>query len=416
MLSRKSHLLVVGIVALHAMPLAAQELSNRQKAERIVKNAAQAYETEGDAFKMYEELQKASQLDPGNVYAWHVSSKFEYEQAFQRSVLGTAVRWLESTELYDGGWRIDDPEGFPNYGNNPSQLYASALASLALASNGRTHRHSYRSGTIENALRLIWAKSKIDGDALDASGSERDLQAHIFAALVFGEIYAISKDESLKPTVEALVRYLVSAQDKSGGWRRYADADADVRSTVWAVIALSSARRSEVKIDRKVVDDAKQFLHTFRCEDGMQYGFKKGEPHATATAMVWCARALLGETLDDDSFRKALQEVADSPFNEHDSEQVLFRTQVAHICGGAEWDRWKDSVLLKICERQVKRGREAGSWFDKDDPGAKAGGRLEQSCFHTLSLNVYYRHLPIFRPYHARNIWDDRQPPQRGEK
>ena len=65
--------------------------------------------------------------------------------------------------------------------------------------------------------------------------------------------------------------------------------------------------------------------------------------------------------------------------------------------GGDEWDRWNDVMREDLVRTQITDGPEAGSWTprDKGVPSA-AGGRLFSTCLGTLTLEVYYRYLPLF--------------------
>ncbi len=46
---------------------------------------------------------------------------------------------------------------------------------------------------------------------------------------------------------------------------------------------------------------------------------------------------------------------------------------------------------------QGKEGRLRGSWFDPAGPRAEEGGRLMQTTMNIMILEVYYRHLPVYR-------------------
>ena len=48
---------------------------------------------------------------------------------------------------------------------------------------------------------------------------------------------------------------------------------------------------------------------------------------------------------------------------------------------------------------QSKTGHEARSWWEgvEQDHGAKVAGRLYCTSLATLILEVYYRHMPIYR-------------------
>ena len=49
-----------------------------------------------------------------------------------------------------------------------------------------------------------------------------------------------------------------------------------------------------------------------------------------------------------------------------------------------------------LISEQIKVGHLAGSWDPKDEWG-RYGGRLYSTALATLTLEVYYRFLPLYR-------------------
>jgi hypothetical protein len=72
-------------------------------------------------------------------------------------------------------------------------------------------------------------------------------------------------------------------------------------------------------------------------------------------------------------------------------------TQVLHHWGGSEWQKRNEALRDRLIETQVKRGNAAGSWKPTGDSGTKAGGRLYQTCLSIMTLEVYYRYLPLYQ-------------------
>ena len=46
---------------------------------------------------------------------------------------------------------------------------------------------------------------------------------------------------------------------------------------------------------------------------------------------------------------------------------------------------------------QVKTGNDKGSWSPAGDRWGAHGGRLYVTCLSIYMLEVYYRHLPIYK-------------------
>ena len=72
-----------------------------------------------------------------------------------------------------------------------------------------------------------------------------------------------------------------------------------------------------------------------------------------------------------------------------------YATQVLHHWGGKEWDQWNDHMRELLVKTQCKSGHAAGSWNVADQYG-EAGGRLYMTCLATMTLEIYYRHLPLY--------------------
>ena len=46
---------------------------------------------------------------------------------------------------------------------------------------------------------------------------------------------------------------------------------------------------------------------------------------------------------------------------------------------------------------QLKQGKETGSWDPDRGSIGTSGGRLGTTCLAVLTLEVYYRHLPLYK-------------------
>ncbi len=75
-----------------------------------------------------------------------------------------------------------------------------------------------------------------------------------------------------------------------------------------------------------------------------------------------------------------------------------YATQVMHHMGGSSWERWNYRVRDLLVETQETKGHEAGSWTPQVGHD-EAGGRLYQTALAVCTLEVYYRHLPLYRQF-----------------
>ena len=117
------------------------------------------------------------------------------------------------------------------------------------------------------------------------------------------------------------------------------------------------------------------------------------------TAEALLCRMYLGWKNDDVGLVKGVQHLRTRhPFRRHASDlyYCYYASQVFHHAGGEAWLEWNKEMREILVRTQVRRGRNAGSW-DPRDGHSRTGGRLYATAIAACCLEVYYRHLPIFR-------------------
>jgi hypothetical protein len=74
-----------------------------------------------------------------------------------------------------------------------------------------------------------------------------------------------------------------------------------------------------------------------------------------------------------------------------------YGTQVLHHMEGPDFDLWNHRMREHLIRSQEREGHKAGSWNPEGADWGKAGGRMYSTCMAILTLQVYYRHLPLYR-------------------
>jgi hypothetical protein len=87
-----------------------------------------------------------------------------------------------------------------------------------------------------------------------------------------------------------------------------------------------------------------------------------------------------------------LDKIGPSPTNMYYN---YYATQVMHHFGGSPWRRWNGKMREQLIATQGKTGHEAGSWHFDDQHG-DVGGRLYTTAMAIMTLEVYYRYLPLY--------------------
>jgi hypothetical protein len=78
-----------------------------------------------------------------------------------------------------------------------------------------------------------------------------------------------------------------------------------------------------------------------------------------------------------------------------------YATQLLHNMKNQDWEKWNLKVRENLISTQVQAESCAkGSWdpfFPEEDRWGRAGGRLFLTSLSILTLEVYYRYLPLYR-------------------
>ena len=82
-----------------------------------------------------------------------------------------------------------------------------------------------------------------------------------------------------------------------------------------------------------------------------------------------------------------------------DTYYWYYATQFMYHMGGEHWKRWNDRLHPLLINAQEPEGDLAGSWDPRrpvPDRWGPHAGRLYVTTMNLLSLEVHYRHLPLY--------------------
>ena len=118
------------------------------------------------------------------------------------------------------------------------------------------------------------------------------------------------------------------------------------------------------------------------------------------TAEAILCRMYLGWKKDDPRLSSAVQWlIQDHLPNARDPNLYYwyYGTQVMHHYGGKPWETWNDKMRELLISSQETRGSYPGSWDPNEFEWGPKGGRIYTTSLAVCTLEVYYRHLPIFK-------------------
>jgi hypothetical protein len=185
-----------------------------------------------------------------------------------------------------------------------------------------------------------------------------------------------------------------------GGWRYEPGQAGDTSVLGWQIMALTSARRAGSPVPEEAFNVARRWLSKVEREDapGLYAYQPKRRVTPAMTAEGLYVQQLLGADRDGAAASNSVALILENP-PDWDQEANTYYWYYATLAlfqqGGPAWEQWNEWIKDELVEHQRTTGDAAGSW-DPDGKWANVGGRVYQTAICTLTLEVYYRYLPLY--------------------
>ena len=325
-----------------------------------------------------------------------------------------ALEWIVKHQLPDGGWSFDHRIGDGKFRESPdhgsmanARNAATALALLPLLGQGHTHlvgkyKKEVRRG-IEYLLKSGQPQRRGSISYYEPGGR---FYSHGLCSIVFAEAFAMSQDPLLAPYAQGCLWFLEQTQNPDiGGWKYDPFDQGDTSVVGWQVMAFKSGKLSGLQINKKTYQLIDKFLNYISTENRTYYGYdrpvearKRPENrNKSCTAVGILCRMYMGWDKDHPSIDKAIKFISDTGPNK-DMYYNYYGTQVMKQYGGDEWTKWNKVMRDSLVASQNKSGNTAGSWFFPKQyaRASDSGGRLYCTAMACMTLEVYYRYLPLY--------------------
>ena len=336
------------------------------------------------------------------------------------------LHWMASHQYPDGGWSFDHTQGeCKGQCSQPGQLTsecrnaATGMALLTLLGAGQTPY----SGDFQEEVRRGVAFMLENGQRVPAGVDLRGVHAHntgmythAIATTALCEILAMMEHEvkastgnreesknnrarialakKLRPVAKAGIDFIVNAQHENGGWGYNPGTAGDTSILGWQIMALKSAAHAKIAIPGRTIIGANQFLNSVQTPDGW-FGYRKPEKKASTTAIGLISRMLSGMKRSHPQLKQGVAHLSATGPANGNMYFNYYATQVMMHYGGDYWKKWNEVMRDRLVKTQITEGHAAGSWDLADTHGRRAG-RLYMTCLCTMTLEVYYRHLPLY--------------------
>ncbi len=103
----------------------------------------------------------------------------------------------------------------------------------------------------------------------------------------------------------------------------------------------------------------------------------------------------LGQTPGHSLFDEAIDKLAEQGPTLTNVYHDYYATLALHHFRHREWESWNNQLRDHLVRTQATEGHEAGSWHFSDQWG-DVGGRVYTTAMCALTLEVYYRFLPLY--------------------
>jgi hypothetical protein len=311
-----------------------------------------------------------------------------------------ALRYLQRMQEPEGRWTQVYKEPQPVGGKSDMDSALTSLALLCyLASNHTPDATGPYRDTVEKAVDWLLQQQRSNGDLR----GEGDMYAQAMATLALAEAATMTNRSAYAEAARRGAGFIMRAQHhRTGGWRYQPGDEGDTSVFGWQIMALDAAQREQFDWPDESIEGAWHWLGrvTRGGRSGILAGYQDNQPTPTMTAEALFSRMLLGENIDAERRREVGRYLNEHPAGQGRPDYYRwYYTSLSLIqLGGQAWDQWNGTLRDHLIDTQQSDGPLRGSW-PANSRWALRGGRIYATALATLTLQVYYRYLPMYRKH-----------------
>lgn len=307
------------------------------------------------------------------------------------------LAWLSKKQNDDGTYGSQG-----GYGRHAG---ITGLAGLAFLAEGSVPGRGRYCQNVERCLDATLANtSDSSGLICTNEASSGPMYGHGFATLFLAEAYGMTGNEQVREKLRLAIRLITNTQVTQennrarGGWRYMpVPQDADMSVTICQTMALRAARNAGIKVDKKTIDLAIDYVHRSHGADGgftytpngAGMGGSTFPCTAAAVASLYYSGVYGGKDVQAGvnfiyNQRNALGNANGAAGFGHFFYGHYYSVQAMFLVGGDKWKAWY--TALRDCV--VRMQQADGSWTDGVGPEFATSMAL-------IILQVPNRYLPI---------------------
>ena len=275
-------------------------------------------------------------------------------------------------------------------------MAATAFGLLPFFAAGQTHKTK---GPYQKSIYngLLWMSKNQDQKTGRLGGG--NMYEHGLATIAVCEAFGLSNDPDLRKVALGAVNFIVYAQNESSGGWHYGARPATVGDTSvvgWQLMGLKSAQMAGLPVNKATLDKSKKFLASVaKGKAGGLFSYMpESGPTPAMSAVGLLCNQYSGMQRTDPAMIEGMNYVMSNLGGaKNDSYFLYYATQVMHNLPGPEWDTWNRNARKHLISTQIKDGCAAGSW----PVSGHTAGPVMATSIHALTLEVYYRYLPLYQ-------------------
>lgn len=324
----------------------------------------------------------------------------------------SGVDWLARHQKKDGSWSLSHRSqckgaGCSEGATGQSEVAATGLALLPMLGAGHSHVTPGRyQDTIRKGIDWLLSVQQSTGEIFTGGGGNTRMYSHAIATMTLCEAYGISREARLKGPAEKAVSFIIQSQSPDdGGWRYNPGDPGDTSVFGWQMLALRSAQLAGLKVSPEVFQSASKYLDRAAVDaKKTAYAYQPGgqnSPIMSAEALL--VRQYLGWPRESSDLSKGVKNVSTHLLKDQDRNIYYwyYATQLLHNMQNLAWKEWNPRVRNGLVAMQTQgAGCDRGSWDPArpvPDHWGVQMGRHYTTAMSILTLEVYYRYLPLYK-------------------
>lgn len=304
-----------------------------------------------------------------------------------------ALKWLAAQQSVNGSWGTAGEE-------SKRRIAMTGYTLMAFLAAGQLPGEGEYGKNVTAGMEFLLEQVQPDG-LLGNRDDGQYMYGHGIATIALAEIYGQTRSAAMKPKLEHLVRVIVGAQNKEGGWRyRPVAKDADISVTVLSLVAVRAAKNAGLEVPQSTINAGVNYVKRCRAKNSTGFGYQPGGSagFARTSAAIYSLQVC---GLYDDPLVKAGSDYlinaveTKKEYNEWFTYGNFYAAPAQYMIGGETWEKWYGYIKDILFNDVIQEG-EIVHWDGRRDKGRDAGP-IFCTAVYTLILAMPYHYIPLYQ-------------------